>query len=362
MLNLIVFIFGLNYHYYAHTMSAKSSIYEITQLNMPGVRPDHNEQYLCKAIKLDRTNVHYITKFQPQISMSRAHHMLLFGCDLPGSDEEHNKIIKARQYFRDCGEMTSQSNTASSSLPVCDPSGKTSIIYGWAKDAPALTLPAGTGFKVAGNTEVQYLVLQVHYMHPLQGDVTLENYFKIKLNILEADFSGVTLTSTTTPMPNLAGVLLIATDGMIKANSKENFEAACLIDEDVEIHPFAFRVHAHDRGIVVSGFKVHGDRWDLIGKKSPKEPQMFYPVNNTDMVIRKNDIVAARCTMENIEDRDIKIGATGDDEMCNFYIMYFVQNGSILKDNTCTSAGPPIYYWGRDGGLKNIPDKFASTL
>ncbi|KRZ69594.1 putative peptidylglycine alpha-hydroxylating monooxygenase Y71G12B.4 [Trichinella papuae] len=335
MLNLVIFIFGLNYHY-ANTMLAKSSIYEITQLNMPGVRPDHNEQYLCKAIKLDRTNVHYITKFQPQISMSRAHHMLLFGCDLPGSDEE----------VWDCGEMTGQSDTARSSLPVCDPSGKTNIIYGWARDAPALTLPAGTGFKVAGNTEVQYLVLQVHYMHPLQ----------------EADFSGVTLTSTTTPMPNLAGVLLIATDGMIKANSKENFEAACLIDEDVEIHPFAFRVHAHDRGIVVSGFKVHGDRWDFIGKKSPKEPQMFYPVNNTDMVIRKNDIVAARCTMENTEDRDIKIGATGDDEMCNFYIMYYVRNGSILKDNICTSAGPPFYYWGKNGGLKNIPDKFASTL
>ncbi|KRX18907.1 putative peptidylglycine alpha-hydroxylating monooxygenase Y71G12B.4 [Trichinella nelsoni] len=345
MLNWAVFLFALNYHY-ALTMSVKSSIYEITQLNMPGVRPDHNEQYLCKAIKLDRTNVHYITKFQPQISMSRAHHMLLFGCDFPGSDDDV-WLGKFTYYKQDCGEMTSQSDTASSSLPVCDPSGKTSIIYGWARDAPALTLPVGTGFKVAGNTEVQYLVLQVHYMHPLQ----------------EADYSGVTLTSTTTPMPNLAGVLLIATDGMIKANSKENFEAACLIDEDVEIHPFAFRVHAHDRGIVVSGFKVHGNRWDLIGKKSPKEPQMFYPVNNTDMVIRKNDIVAARCTMENTEDRDIKIGATGDDEMCNFYIMYFVRNGSsILKDNTCTSAGPPNYYWGRDGGLKNIPEKFASSL
>ncbi len=40
--------------------------------------------------------------------------------------------------------------------------------------------------------------------------------------------------------------------------------------------------------------------WTLIGKKSPQLPQMFYPVDNTDMTIKTGDIVAARCTMVNI--------------------------------------------------------------
>jgi len=45
--------------------------------------------------------------------------------------------------------------------PVCE-SGET-IVYAWAMDAPALQLPQGVGFKVGGDTDVKYLVLQVHY-------------------------------------------------------------------------------------------------------------------------------------------------------------------------------------------------------
>ena len=37
------------------------------------------------------------------------------------------------------------------------------ILYGWAKDAPKLELPEGVGFKVGGESDIKYLVLQVHY-------------------------------------------------------------------------------------------------------------------------------------------------------------------------------------------------------
>lgn len=70
--------------------------------------------------------------------------------------------------------------------PVC--LGKQMILYAWAMDAPGLELPEGTGrhltqdqssvmstfflagvgFKVGGRSELQYLVLQVHYLEPLQ--------------------------------------------------------------------------------------------------------------------------------------------------------------------------------------------------
>jgi peptidylglycine monooxygenase len=45
--------------------------------------------------------------------------------------------------------------------PVCAADSK--IIYAWAMDAPELHLPPGVGFKVGGDTDIKWLVLQVHY-------------------------------------------------------------------------------------------------------------------------------------------------------------------------------------------------------
>ena len=51
--------------------------------------------------------------------------------------------------------------------------------------------------------------------------------------------------------------------------------------------------------------------------------------------------------------------STNEDEMCNFYIMYWT-DGKVLNRKNCFSIGPPFYYWSRD--LRNIPDKDASSL
>ena len=37
--------------------------------------------------------------------------------------------------------------------------------------------------------------------------------------------------------------------------------------------------------------------WNLIGKRSPQLPQMFYPISDSELTLTKGDIVAARCTM-----------------------------------------------------------------
>ena len=34
---------------------------------------------------------------------------------------------------------------------------------------------------------------------------------------------------------------------------------------------------------------------------SPHQPQMFYPVTNSDMIVQKGDIIAARCTINSME-------------------------------------------------------------
>ena len=37
--------------------------------------------------------------------------------------------------------------------------------------------------------------------------------------------------------------------------------------------------------------------WDLIGKRDPQKPQMFYPVADESVILKPGDVVAARCTM-----------------------------------------------------------------
>jgi peptidylglycine monooxygenase len=64
-------------------------------------------------------------------------------------------------------------------------------------------------------------------------------------------------------------------------------------------------------GKVVSGYAVRqedsGDVWQLIGKKNPLLPQMFYAVANR-APLRRGDVLAARCTMNNTNDHVVRIG------------------------------------------------------
>lgn len=55
--------------------------------------------------------------------------------------------------------------------------------------------------------------------------------------------------------------------------------------------------------------------------------------------------------------------ATNLDEMCNFYLMYSVENDTPLDMKYCFTQGPPYFYWENpENDLNNIPDKEASSL
>jgi peptidylglycine monooxygenase len=305
---------------------------ETTEIRMPGVSVEHNETYLCTSYPLNMLETNYIVGFDPIADMHEVHHILLFGCEEPGSEDP----------VWDCGEM-SIARTQYRRAPTC--ATQPQILYAWGKGAPKLELPKGVGFPVGGETQSRFVVLQVHYMHKTDKE----------------DTSGVRVVSTPIPQPRTASTLLIVTGGTIKPKTTEDFEAACVIDEPVEMHPFAFRVHTHSHGTEVSGWLVREDPttgrddWSLIGSRDPQLPQMFEAVKNASVVITPGDIVAARCTIKNNEDRQITIGPTGKDEMCNFYLMYFVEGDRILRDNTCFSPGAPEYHWSSEAGLNHVP-------
>ncbi|XP_066274850.1 peptidylglycine alpha-hydroxylating monooxygenase-like [Branchiostoma lanceolatum] len=223
--------------------------------------------------------------------------------------------------LRNYGEMS-----GSTIQPTCQQGAQ--ILYAWAMDAPELKLPKDVGFEIGGNTDVKYLVLQVHY-----NDVT-------KFKGGATDDSGVALRMTDTPQKYMAGVYLLGVgQGNIHAHSTANLDTACMYRDEPVLHPFAYRVHAHKLGQVVTGYRVREGVWELIGKESPQLPQMFYPVRDKVLTISNGDILAARCSYKDDLDHDVRIGATGADEMCNFYIMYYTTGRQPLKQNMCFRAG-----------------------
>ena len=135
-----------------------------------------------------------------------------------------------------------------------------------------------------------------------------------------------------------------------------------MITESVTLHPFAFRTHTHKLGTAVSGWKIDSNgNWILVGRHDPQKPQMFYPIENDPsldpLTVTRGDIMAARCTMNNTRSHDVYIGSTGMDEMCNFYMMYYIQGDRALREKYCFTAGPPSYYWSSDPRIPGIPDQ-----
>ncbi|XP_068190058.1 peptidyl-glycine alpha-amidating monooxygenase B isoform X2 [Antennarius striatus] len=271
-------------------------------IRMPGVVPTGSDTYLCTAAPVPTSRDTYIVDFIPHANMETVHHMILFGCKTP---------VSTSSYW-DCGSVQG----------TCK--GDSSIMYAWARNAPPTKLPKDVGFKVGRNSGMTHLVLQIHY-----GDVSaFRDYHR--------DCSGLTVRMTSKPQPFIAGIyLLMSVDTVIQPGKKvTNADIACDYTS-YPIYPFAFRTHTHSLGKVVSGYRIRDGKWTLIGRQSPQLPQAFYPTNK-DVNVKFGDILAARCMFTG-EDRTAEtyIGGTSDDEMCNFYIMYYMDSKHIVPFMTC---------------------------
>ncbi|XP_078009194.1 peptidyl-glycine alpha-amidating monooxygenase isoform X4 [Phascolarctos cinereus] len=278
-------------------------------IRMPGVTPKQSDTYLCMSLRLPVDEEAFVIDFKPRASMDTVHHMLLFGCNMPSSTES----------YWDCDEGT------------C--SDKVNILYAWARNAPPTRLPKGVGFRVGGAMGSKYFVLQVHY-----GDISAfrDNH---------KDCSGVTLHLTRLQQPLIAGMyLMMSVDTVIPPGEKVvNADVSCHYKK-YPMHLFAYRVHTHHLGKVVSGYRVRNGQWTLIGRQSPQLPQAFYPVEHP-VDVSFGDILAARCVFSG-EGRteDTHIGGTSSDEMCNLYIMYYMEAKHAVSFMTCTQNVDPAMF------------------
>ncbi|NWR99774.1 AMD monooxygenase, partial [Motacilla alba] len=287
----------------------------VLDIRMPAVTPKQSDTYLCMSVPLPVDDEAYVVDFKPHASMDTVHHMLLFGCNEPSSTEN----------YWDCDEGTCKD--------------KSNILYAWARNAPPTKLPKGVGFRVGGETGSRYFVLQVHY-----GDVSA---FRDK----HKDCSGVTLHLTHQKQPLIAGMYLMMSVNTVIPPGKKVVDAdiACHYKRS-PMHLFAYRVHTHRLGKVVSGYRVRNGQWTLIGRQSPQLPQAFYPVKYP-VDISYDDILAARCVFSG-EGRttETHIGGTANDEMCNFYIMYYMEAKHAVSYMTCTQNTNPEMF-------RNIPQE-----
>uniref|UniRef100_A0A8C1WH87 Peptidylglycine alpha-amidating monooxygenase n=1 Tax=Cyprinus carpio TaxID=7962 RepID=A0A8C1WH87_CYPCA len=230
--------------------------------------------------------------------MDTAHHMILYGCQTP----------YATQGYWDCGKE----------LGTCRDQAK--IMYAWARNAPPTKLPKGA-------------LLSPH--HPYH----------------HRDCSGLTLRMTSKRQPFIAGMyLMMSVDTVIPPGKKvTNADIACTYPSS-PMYPFAFRTHTHSLGKVVSGYRVRNGQWTQIGRQSPLLPQAFYPVTNT-IDVRNGDILAARCVFTGEGRTTItQIGGTSSDEMCNFYIMYYMDNTHAVPYMNCGDDGSSELF-------RNIPSE-----
>ena len=146
------------------------------------------------------------------------------------------------------------------------------------------------------------------------------------------------------PQPKSAGVYYTISNGRMPSKTVTHVEAACKLQTNTgyKIHPFAFRVHTHELGTAVSGWKVSPDmKWTLLGKRDPQLPQMFYPIaDNTTMT--NGDRLATRCTMDNFKEHAVSYEARSN--LILFYQLQF--KVIIIQIITCTQL---ITFTGMDG-------------
>ncbi|XP_074474041.1 peptidyl-glycine alpha-amidating monooxygenase B isoform X2 [Sebastes fasciatus] len=275
-------------------------------IRMPGVVPAGSDTYLCTAFPVPTSRDAYIVDFIPHASMDTVHHMLLFGCKTP---------VSTSSYW-DCGTVQG----------TCE--DEASIMYAWARNAPPTKLPKDVGFKVGRSSGMTHFVLQIHY-----GDISA-------FRDHHRDCSGLSLRMTSKPQPFIAGIyLLMSVDTVILPGKRvTNADIACDYTS-YPIYPFAFRTHTHHLGKVVNGYRIRDGKWDLIGRQSPQLPQAFYPADR-EVNVKYGDTLAARCVFTG-EGRTSKtyIGATSSDEMCNFYIMYYMDSKHAIPYMSCMDTG-----------------------
>ncbi|CAH8524701.1 unnamed protein product [Heterobilharzia americana] len=256
------------------------------ELKMPDVHTNEKDSYVCAYFQppsLNETN--FIREILPDANRSTVHHIILKGCSYP---------VKTMGQLQRCGH--------------CE-----TVLYAWAMNAPPLRFPLGVGYPVGINALIKGFEMEVHYLNPVKFDQSGLNY-----------------------------------DAVIPPGRKNYpVDISCRISSSLPITVMAIRGHTHALGRSVVGYRLpYGQRpAQLLGRVNPQIPQAFYPLKQLDsefdsVEIGEDDILLARCVYDSTSrTKDVRMGFTHHDEMCNLYILYHSSPLNTFGDQKgfCTS-------------------------
>lgn len=249
------------------------------------------DQYVCFRVDLPKQSLK-IVGVDPSSTQDVVHHMLLFGCASEGPANEAWPC-----------HMTSPCR-----------GGFERVLYGWGKNAPAMSLPTGVGYGVGPGSAMQSLVLQVHYLQERPA----------------GDQSGIRLRMTTKSTPFSAGMINYASYFTIPPGKpKHPIENQCCYSGFEILKGFAFRVHTHALGRSVNLERIEQQNGKQVSnelcERDPQLPQGFAPLKD-NILIRPGDTLKATCMFDSSAVHSpVNAGATHNDEMCNLYLMLYSQ-------------------------------------
>lgn len=310
-------------------------------ISMPYVRPQlpNHESYLCTGVAVQQDTELYITGFTPLASKHTVHHLMVIGCEAPVSGVEMN--------LWNCGGSLHETQLPSPGS-TCPGSAASQVLYMWSLDADSLMFPDNVSLSVGGNSSIQHLVLQVHYISNLHIPST-------------GDQSGVVVEYQDTPTPYSAGIVSLHVHGVVPAGDTAQWDSACRLLGIAAVQPWAYLGHTHHHGRLVTGWRVAEDMtWSSLGRADPRHPQRFNSVTSHDLLY-PGDILASRCVMQPDPDQhnEVKQGLSSNMEMCDFFLYFFTRREDIINSpvgQQCTNKGPPEVSW-LTMGLKNIPEE-----
>jgi len=291
---------------------------------------EKKEQTRCLYLELDKSEDVYIIELEIIGNRSVNHHMSL-------------------GLLRDIYDMDYQENGNTIDCKNDNVNGRDSRrIYTWALDAAGIKFPNGIGIKASGSTGLKYLALGLHY----NGD--------LPIGFVDNN-SAYILTMTTQKLPYQVGVYTLGDSLSDIPPKRERFhmESACEYNLPYDMVPLAYRTHAHIIIPVISGYVIKNNKWIELGRMSPHQPQQFYPVTNKNVIVRKGDILATRCTANSMERTELTlIGERHTDEMCAFYLQYYTDYPGNLHDIYCYP--PHIYSFKKN--IRSAPPRNSDSL
>lgn len=235
-------------------------------LNITALMPPHptheNDSYICTVVKAPEEAMHLVG-FTPEAHQSTVHHMLLFGewsapsrvrpmqvAPAEVQDPWSSMSVATKSKTRSPGHPHPSPGCrtpARTDLPVwdckmkkvCAVADNENVLYGWGKNAPAVTLPEGTGFAVGPGSAIRSFVLQVHYRLPRPAH----------------DASGLRMQFSRQATPRSAGMLAYAARFTIPPRQHSHLVPnSCCYSGFEPMRGIAARVHTHTMG-----------RWVVLG-------------------------------------------------------------------------------------------------